>query len=148
MNSKNTIMFYISALVAITGAVGYHYFIKRVPGTINPMVSVIGLYVAVLMMGLVLLPFFPAEGGLLSHIRQLNWIQVALAASVLLIELGFLLMYRYGWHLSTANVVTSVFISFALAAIGLIWLGERVSLINALGILLCVVGVVLISYRA
>jgi hypothetical protein len=39
MKRKNMSMFYLSAIVAITGAVGYQYFVKRVPETINPMVS-------------------------------------------------------------------------------------------------------------
>jgi hypothetical protein len=29
-------MFYISACVAIVGAVGYQYFVKRVPASLNP----------------------------------------------------------------------------------------------------------------
>jgi len=37
-------MFYLSALIAITGAVGYQYFVKQIPTSINPVVSVIGIY--------------------------------------------------------------------------------------------------------
>lgn len=97
-------MFYISACVAIVGAVGYQYFVKRVPASLNPMVSVIAMYVAVLALSIVLLTLFPADGGLLNHFRQLSWIQLALAVSVIMIELGFLLMYRYGWNLGTGNL--------------------------------------------
>jgi drug/metabolite transporter (DMT)-like permease len=147
MNSKTKPMFYLSALIAIVGVVAYHYLVKLVPGTLNPLVSVIGLYLAVLVLTLFLLPLYPSDGGLLNQFRQLNWIQLGLAVSVLMIELGYLLMYRYGWNLSTGNVITGVIINLVLAVIGLVWLGERLSLVNGLGILLCVVGVVLISYR-
>ena len=140
-------MYYISAFVAILGAVGYQYFIKRVPGTINPIVSVLGMYVAVLAIGIILLPFIPPEGGILKHIRQLNWIQFALAVSVMLIELGFLLMYRSGWNLSTGNLVTGVFVNIILVGLGITLLGEKVNLINTIGIILSIVGVTLISYR-
>jgi len=68
-------MYFISAFVAILGAVGYQYFVKQVPVSINPIVSVIGMYVAVLAIGITLLPFILPEGGILKHIRQLNWIQ-------------------------------------------------------------------------
>ena len=50
------------------------------------MVSVIAMYVAVLALGVVLLTLFPADGGLLHHFRQLSWIQLALAVSVIMIE--------------------------------------------------------------
>ena len=36
MKSNNMTMFYVSALIAIIGAVGYQYFVKLVPPTINP----------------------------------------------------------------------------------------------------------------
>ena len=147
MKRKNMTMFYLSAFVAIAGAVGYQYFIKRVPASINPMVSVIGMYLAVLALSIVLLPLFPAEGGLRDHFRQLSWIQLALAATVFMIELGFLLMYRYGWSLSTGNLVTGVFVNIVLVALGVTLLGEKVSPVNAVGIAFCILGVVLISYR-
>jgi drug/metabolite transporter (DMT)-like permease len=147
MQKGNKFMFYLSALIAIVGAVGYQYFVKRVPVSLNPVVSVIGSYLAVLILGFALLPLFPAKEGLGAHVRQLNWIQLALAASILLIELGFLLMYRYGWNLGTGNLVTGVVVNLVLLGLGVAVLGEKVSLINAIGIVICIVGVVLIGYR-
>ena len=141
-------MYYLSALVAITGAVGYQYFVKRVPNSINPIVSVIATYIAVLAIGVALLTLFPAEGGLIHHFRQLNWVQLALAVSIIMIELGFLLMYRYGWNLSTGNLVTGVFVNIILVSIGVALLGEKVNLLNAIGFVLCILGVALISYRS
>ncbi|MFN2304357.1 MAG: hypothetical protein ACK2TV_11570, partial [Anaerolineales bacterium] len=79
-------MFYLSAGVAITGMVGYQYFVKRVPETLNPIVSIMGMYIVVLVLGAVLLPFFPALGGIKNQIRQLSWIQIALAFSVMMVE--------------------------------------------------------------
>ena len=140
-------MFYISAGVAIIGAVGYQYFVKRVPASLNPIVSIIGMYIVVLAIGVILLPLFPAEGGLRHHFRQLSWIQIALAISVIMIELGFLLMYRYGWSLGTGNLVTGVFINLVLVGLGMTLLGEKLNLINAIGIAACILGVALISYR-
>jgi drug/metabolite transporter (DMT)-like permease len=147
MQSKTTMMFYLSAALAIIGATGYQYFVKLVPTGLNPIISIIAVYLAVLVFGIVLLPIFPAEGGLMQQIRQLNWVQLAVAVSVLLIELGFLLMYRYGWNLSTGNLITSVIVNLVLVVLGVILVGEKVNLVNAAGIALCIIGVVLVSYR-
>jgi drug/metabolite transporter (DMT)-like permease len=141
-------MFYISALVAILGGVGYQFFIKRVPVTLNPLVNVVAVYLATIVLCILLLPLFPLEGGLRSHLKQLSWLQLALAVSVAMIELGFLLMYRYGWNLSTGNLITSVFINVVLVVIGLSFLSERLSGINLLGVALSIAGVALISYRS
>ena len=140
-------MFYLSAVIAIVGAVSYQYFIKRIPASLNPIISVIAMYVIVLTLGVCLLLFFPAEVGLLHHIRQLSWLQIALAVAVIMIELGFLMMYRYGWNLNTGNLLTGVIINLALVVLGVILFQEKVTLINAAGILLCILGVVLISIR-
>ena len=67
------------------------------------------MYVAVLALGVILLPLFPADGGLRQNFRQLSWIQLTLAVSVIMIALGFLLMYRYGMNLGTGNLVTGEF---------------------------------------
>ena len=140
-------MFYFSAGVAIAGAVGYQYFVKRVPVSINPIVSVIAMYLAVLVLGGILLLLFPAEGGLRQHIRQLSRVQLALAVSIMMIELGFLLMYRYGWNLGTGNLVTGVFINLILVGLGVTLLGEKVSTVNVIGIAFCILGVALVGYR-
>ncbi|HSB88921.1 MAG TPA: hypothetical protein VLD63_02725 [Anaerolineales bacterium] len=142
------VMFYLSAALAILGAVGYQFFVKRVPVSIHPLVSIAGMYLAVLTLGILLLAVFPPEGGLIRHIRQLSWIQIALAGSILMIELGFLLMYRYGWKLSTGSLVTGVFIHIILVGLGMMLLGENVSKVNLIGIACSILGVALIGYRS
>jgi drug/metabolite transporter (DMT)-like permease len=100
-----------------------------------------------LAMSTVVLFLFPPKDGLISHVRQLSWIQIALAGSVLLLEVGFLLMYRFGWNLSTGNLVTGVVVNLTLVALGTLLLGEKVNLFNILGIVLSIIGVALISYK-
>lgn len=140
-------MFYISAVIAVAGAVGYQYFIKRIPDTINPIVSVLAMYLAVVVIGVFLLILFPSEGGIRFHIRQVTWIQVALAVTVFLIEFGYIMMYRNGWQLSSGSLVTGVFINIILLGMGITLFDERVSTVNIIGILLSIVGVAMISYK-
>jgi multidrug transporter EmrE-like cation transporter len=64
-----------------------------------------------------------------------------------MIELGFLMMYRYGWNLSTGNIITGVVINLILVGLGVTLFDEKVSLINVSGIVLCILGVALISYH-
>jgi drug/metabolite transporter (DMT)-like permease len=144
----NKVMFYVSAIIAIVGAIGYQYFVKRIPAALDPVVSVIGTYVAVLIIGIASLVIFPAQGGLLKHVRQLSWLQIALAVSIFLIELGFLLMYRYGWKLTTGNLVTGAIVNIALLGIGATLLHEKANFINLIGIVACIVGVALMGYRS
>jgi drug/metabolite transporter (DMT)-like permease len=145
-NWKSNPMFIISALVAIVGAISYQYFVKKISPTINPIVSILAVYLGVLVLGVFLLLLFPAEGGLSKHIRELTWTQAAVAGSVFLLELGFLLMYRFGWNLSTGNLVTGIFVNLGLLMLGVLLAGEKISTVNAAGIVLSIIGVALISY--
>ena len=140
-------MFYASAAIAVVGAIGYQYFVKRVPASLNPVVSVIGVYGSVLVLSATLLAAFPTQGGLLKQFRQLGWVQLVIAVAVLMIEIGFLLMYRYGWQLNTGNLVTGAVVNVALVVVGLSVLGEKVNAANILGIAVTIVGVALISYH-
>ena len=126
---------------------GYQYFVKQIPTSINPLVSVIGIYIAVLAFSIVLLPFFLSEGELMKEVKQLNWIQLAIAGSVFMMELGFLFMFRYGWNLSTGYLITGVIINIALLGISIMILGEKLNFINAIGVGISILGVALVSYR-
>jgi hypothetical protein len=50
--------------------------------------------------------------------------------------------------LGTGNLVTGVVINLVLVGLGVILLGEKVSIVNAIGIVFCILGVALISYRS
>ena len=147
MKKGSRTMFYISAAMAVVGAISYQYFVKRVPVDLNPVVSVIGVYLSVLVLSTVLLLLVPSAGGLASQFRHLGWIQLAIAVSVIFIEIGYLLMYRYGWNLSTGNLVTGVVINVVLVGLGIVLLREKANAVNILGIALSILGVALISYR-
>lgn len=83
----------------------------------------------------------------MAQIRQLSWLHIGLAFSVLFIEIGFLLMYRAGWNLSTGNIMTGVIINLSLVIIGLLVFNEKLNTINFVGVILCIIGVTLINYR-
>lgn len=137
----------ISAALAVIGGVAYHHFVKRISPTIHPMVSIVGIYVGVLGLSSILLALFPPAEGYRYHFKQINWVQLAVAGSVFLIELGFVLMYHAGWNLSTGNLVTGVFINLILVGLGIFLLREKMILINVIGIVLSIIGVAMISYH-
>ncbi|WP_295479386.1 hypothetical protein [uncultured Pseudomonas sp.] len=147
MQEKEYFIFYASALTAILGTVGYHLLMKKIPENVNPLVSILGIYVAIVILSSLMLPFFIGNGTLLASLKQMSWIQVGIAGCILMMEIGFLLMYRSGWDLSTGNIVTGVAINIALGFIGVVFLKEGLSVLNVCGVLLCITGVALIGYK-
>lgn len=51
-------MYLFSALLAVLGGVAYHHFVKRIPATIHPIVSIVGIYIGVLLLSSTLLALF------------------------------------------------------------------------------------------
>ncbi|MCK7614947.1 EamA family transporter [Roseibium sediminicola] len=147
MGSNENFLFIGSAALAVVGTIGYHNFIKMIPATIDPIISVIAIYVFVMIISALIFPFFVDRSAIADNIRMVNWTQFGVACAVVCMELGFLLMYRSGWDLSVGNVVTGVAINIVLLGIGFLLFKEALSPINVLGVLLSIVGVALISYR-
>jgi len=147
MKKGNKTMFYIAPMIVLLGAVSFHYFAWRIPTSLNPIVAVTATYITIVIIAATLIPLFPSDGGLAKQVRQLSWIQIAMAISIILLDIGFILMYRNGWNISTGNLVTSVFTNTALLVIGALLIGDKATPTNLAGVLISIIGVAMIGYR-
>jgi drug/metabolite transporter (DMT)-like permease len=139
----------LSLLTAFLGTVLYHLTQKQIPADANPAATLTAVYLigALFTAVLLLIAFRPTD--LMQTTRLvLNWNTVALGLAVVLIEVGFLWMYRSGWQISLGALAVNILATIALITIGVIFFGERLSTINWIGITVCIVGMVLLNYRA
>jgi drug/metabolite transporter (DMT)-like permease len=140
--------YYISAILAIVGTVGYHNLVKKISPTIDPVVSIISIYLGVLILGVIMMPFFYSSQKIMDSVHQLGWVQFGIAICIMVMELGFILMYRSGWDLSAGNIVTGVFINLMLLVIGVAILHEHLNIVNIFGVFVCIAGVTMIEYHS
>lgn len=138
----------LSAAIAVLSMIAYQVFTKKIPTDINPVVSVIGVYLVGLLLTCALVPFFVPRGELILNAQKIGWAQIAIGVAIVGIEIGFLLMYRHGWSLSTGYIMTSVAVNIALMFIGVLFFREQLTPVNLLGLLLCIVGVAMVGYKA
>ncbi len=85
--------------------------------------------------------------SLLQTFKQTNWAVWLLGFAVVGIELGFLLVYRAGWKISLAGIVSSVSVAALMLPVGLFLFREKLSLLNFAGMALCIVGLILVTRR-
>lgn len=134
-------------VVAIVATVAYHVVLKLTPAVANPFLSLAVTYavVAVVFIALFLAtsPSVPIDGSL----RALNWTALALAAVVVCLDLGFLMLYRSGFEVSLGQLITQSAATLVLLIVGVAWFQERLTVTNVAGILLCVAGLWMISRR-
>lgn len=134
-------------VLAIASTVGYHLTLRLTPPAVNPLVTLAVSYavVAATLAGAAML--VPDGMPLRDSLRQVNWTALALALAIIGIDLGFLLLYRSGFEVSLGLIVTQATAAILLMVLGVAVFSERISLVNAAGIVLCVAGLWLVGKR-
>ncbi len=137
----------LALIIAVTGQVLYHVTQKSVAAGAHPIISLMVFYLVAALATLPLFWLFPVAGTLTEEWAKLNWAVFGVAISIVLIEIGFLLAYRAGGELSTAFVMTAAVVAISVLLVGALFFGETFSLSKVGGILLCLAGIGLISYK-
>ncbi len=144
---KNMFLFYFSITLAILSSALYHFSQKSTPADVNPALAIMVTYAVAFCLTLIVFFFIPAKTGLLVELRQLNWASYLLAFSIVGLELGFLLVYRSGWNVGIAAVLVNVVASLLLIPVAVFIFKQRLSLVNILGILVCLAGLVMLNWK-
>jgi multidrug transporter EmrE-like cation transporter len=139
-------MQWIWLAIAVVSTVGYHVVMKLTPAGVNPYLTLAISYAVVTVIFLIAYSV-SAPPGTRAAAGLVNWTAFGLAATVVLLDLGFLMLYRSGFDVSLGQIVTQSAAALALLFLGVALFRERLSLINAAGILLCIGGLWLISRR-
>ena len=135
----------LALVIAITGQVLYHVTQKSVSAGTHPVVSLIMFYLVAALLSLPLLWLFPVTASLPDELGRLNWAVYGVAASIVLIELGFLLAYRVGGSLSSSFVLTASAVTASLFLIGSLVFKEGLSVTKVVGVGLCLLGIWLVT---
>ena len=140
-------VFYLPVLLMIIGTTSYHIAQKSVPSGINPLFSLVMNYMTALLGTIVLIPLYPSRTAGAWSIKSLNWASCAVGISIVGVELAVLLAYRAGWRISILSVIGNTASALALVGIGLLFFHEHLSAKSFAGMLLCLVGLALITER-
>jgi multidrug transporter EmrE-like cation transporter len=85
--------------------------------------------------------------SLRGELAQLNWTALALGAAVVILDLGYLMIYRAGFDVSLGLLVTQSAAALLLVLVGVAYFAEKLTLVNIGGIALCVIGLWLVNRR-
>jgi uncharacterized membrane protein len=138
-------VFYLPILLMILGTTTYHIAQKSVPTHLNPLFSLTVNYLTALLGTVLLLPLLPARTEGSWSLKGLNWASPAVGFSIVAVELSVLLAYRTGWHISILSTLGNTASALLLVVIGLVFFREHLTTGNFAGIVLCLVGLGLIT---
>ena len=140
-------LFYFSIILAICSSALYHFVAKSTPANVNFTVSLLVTYGAAFIVTLFTFVFFPVQDGMTVELKKLNWASIGLAIAIVGIEFGFLLVYRSGWNLGIAAVLTNVMASLILVPVAIFVFKDKISWVNIAGILVCLAGLVMLNWK-
>lgn len=137
---------YIWPLVLIvTSNVVYQICTKSVPDAMPPLASLTITYGVGAVLSAVLYYILAKNGNLLREYQHLNWAPFALGLVIIGLEVGYIYAYKAGWPVSTTATVQSAFLAVALVFLGLLLYKEHITWNKALGVAICLVGLVFIN---
>ncbi len=135
----------LALLTAVFGTIGYHLAQRQVVPDASPaLVLGVAYLVGAAICGALLMTIFPIRTNLRA---QLGLPALALGVAVVLIEVGFVWMYRGGWTLATGALVVNILATIALAAVGVVAFGERLHWTTVAGAAICLLGLCVMSLR-
>jgi drug/metabolite transporter (DMT)-like permease len=140
-------IFYLPIILMIVGTTTYHVAQKSVPSQMNPLFSLVINYLTALAGTVALIPLYPTRSGGPWSVKGINWASAAVGVSIVGVELAVLLAYRTGWRISILSVIGNTASALLLVGVGLAFFHEHLSARNIAGVVLCLVGLALVTQR-
>lgn len=134
-------MYYTSLAIAVASVVGYHLAMKLVPPHVNPFLPLAAAYLLAFVCCLIGLFLWPTGTRSLA---ALNPSVLALALSVLGIEVGFLLAYRAGVSAGFGALLVNVSATLVLVPVALIFFKDQLTWSKIAGVALSLAGLALL----
>ena len=96
----------------------YNICTKSTPQNIQPFASLTLTYLVSAGISLILFFVFSEDKNLLAEMSKANWATYVLGIVLVLLEVGWIYMYRVGWKISVASVVANIGLACTLLQIG------------------------------
>lgn len=141
-----TDLYFISIFMVLSGNCAYQLCQKFINNAVNPLVSLTISYFVGLLLTLILLLFDRRDTPILSVIQELNWASYALGITLVVIDAGFILVYRSGWNLSIVSVLYNVIPIILLVTIGAAFFKDEMGAMNIAGVVLTIIGILMVNY--
>ena len=87
-------------------------------------------------------------GNLLHEWRMTNWASVVLGIAIVGLEAGYIYAFKAGWQISMTMIIQASVVAVILIVIGTAIYHEPMTMNKILGIIICLVGLAVINWKA
>ena len=124
----------------------YNLAAKATPSDANAFASLVVTYVAAAICALLMMRFQTGSFSL-ENFKGINWTAVLLAASIVGLEIGYILAYRAGWNISICSLMANIMLAILLVIVGVLLYHESISPKQMGGMALCLGGLLLLNIK-
>jgi len=140
--------YFFPPILVVLGMMIYQVSQKTTDQNVNPFVVVIMAYVIGIVAcigGYFVMP--KQDVASLPMVKTAIWSALGIGLGAAAIEIGFMLAYRAGWNVNILPISVTVCGAVLLVPVGILAFRESLSVEKAIGILLCIGGLALITIR-
>ncbi|MEA5136589.1 MAG: EamA family transporter [Candidatus Fimivivens sp.] len=124
----------------------YNIAAKATPSGANALASLVITYVVAALSALVMMRFQTGSFSI-DNFKGINWTAILLAASIVALEIGYILAYRAGWNISVCSLIANITLAVLLVIFGVFLYHENISPKQIGGMVLCLGGLLLINLK-
>ena len=141
------VQYYLPIICAVIVNTLYHICAKHIPSAVNPMAMLVSTYAIATAVSFTAFIISSQGGNFIAEVRQITWAPVALGFCVVGFELCYIMIYRVGWNISLASLISNIAMAMALLAVGIVLYKEHINSNQVIGIVLCIVGLIFVTKK-
>jgi drug/metabolite transporter (DMT)-like permease len=137
-------LFFLPIIIIVVSNVIYDVSAKSIREDLNAYAGITIIYSILAVFYFLLFIILNPTGSVSAELSQVNWAVATFALGSIGLESGYIFLYRAGWNISLGGMVCNILLAVSMLAVGFLLFRETVSLIQLLGVLLCMVGLIII----
>ena len=123
----------------------YNICAKSTPGDVNPFGTLMVTYLVAVVLTFAIFVIMVKPENITVELSKINWTAFVLAVAVVLLEVGYILIYRAGWNINNASLVANICLACSLLAVGFLLYDESFSIKQIIGFVICIVGLIFVT---
>lgn len=132
-------------LVVIGSNTVYNICAKQTNESMDTFFSLIITYGTALIISTILFFTIGNKEGILAEASKINWVPFVYGLCIVGLEFGYINVYRVGWKVSVASLVSNIGLAIVLIFVGVLLYKEVITIKQIIGMAACAVGLILIS---
>ena len=132
-------------LVVVGANILYHISAKSTPEGIDLFASLTITYIIAGIVSFGMFLITSENKNILQEMSKANWATYVLSATIVFLEFGYLMVYRVGWPVSIASLLSNLVVACVLLFVGLLFYKEAISARQLVGCVVCAAGLLLVS---